>query len=105
MLGVATGRFPIRRRVATCPTILRWAFIPCGGPKAHEDSQDWLPRIAANRKLVLAFVSDARRPINNRPQVTNLPHKIFAAPKKGMDSSTKKRICNPPHVNKLPTLS
>ena len=34
--------------------------------------------IAAGRELVLAFVSDARRPINNRPQVTNLPHKIAA---------------------------
>ena len=45
-LGVATGRFPIGRRLATCPTILRWAFIPFGGPQAHADSQDWLPHKA-----------------------------------------------------------
>src|SRR3984957_1326989 len=43
MLGVATGRLPIGRRLATCPTILRRAFIPFGGPKAHDDSQDWPP--------------------------------------------------------------
>src|SRR5580693_7693267 len=45
-LGVATGRLPIGRRLATCPTILRRAFIPFGGPTAHEDSQDWLPHKA-----------------------------------------------------------
>src|ERR1700722_6098983 len=49
-LGVMTGRLAIGRRLATCPAILRRAFIPFGGPKAHDDSQDWLPHKAVRRK-------------------------------------------------------
>jgi hypothetical protein len=40
--AVATGRFPIGRRLPTCPTIFRRGFVPFGGPQAHEDSHDWL---------------------------------------------------------------
>jgi hypothetical protein len=37
-----------------------------------------LPRIAASRKRGVLDVSDIW-PIDNRPQVANLPHKIVAA--------------------------
>ena len=40
-------------------------------------------------QAVQAFASDARRPITNRPQVGNLPHKIVAAREEGKDGSTK----------------
>jgi len=54
-------------------------------------SQDWPPHKAGYQpaphsgtpQTVLAFVSDARGPINNRPQVTNLPRKIVAMREEG----------------------
>jgi hypothetical protein len=45
-------------------------------------SQDWLPRMAASRKLLGRFsgiVLAAGRRIDNPPQDTILPHKIVAA--------------------------
>jgi len=53
------GRLPIGRRLPTCPpksawrakrgmdgsSVLRWAFIPLVGRRAHEDSRDCLPHI------------------------------------------------------------
>ena len=57
-----------------------WAFVSdARGPINNRLQVSNLPRIAASRKRVQAFVSDAKRPINNRPQVTDLPHKIVAA--------------------------
>jgi hypothetical protein len=70
-LGVATGRLTIGRRL-----VAGWQAAPDSGK----------PR------MVLAFVSDARRPgpegTPNRPQVINLPHKSSRRAKKGMDSNT-----------------
>jgi hypothetical protein len=58
-LGVATGRFPIGRRSATCPTILHWAFIPFGGQRAYEDSQEWLPHQACQLHVLANKASAA----------------------------------------------
>jgi hypothetical protein len=41
-LGVATGRLPIGRRLATCPTKLRRILIPTNGTQAHEGRRNWL---------------------------------------------------------------
>ena len=69
-LSVATGRLPIGRRLPTCPTILRWAFIRFGGPKAHEDSQDWPPhKVLRNQHPGRRFLESVNAASRSAPQV------------------------------------